>query len=89
MPMPERTASESAYRRGVHQALAYVGHWLRRCHDLEEARERLSAAESAAHDFRYTRRDGPYGPMLLLDNVEAAAFPAAARPKPTDRPVIH
>jgi hypothetical protein len=65
---PERLAArEAAYRRGVHQALAFAGDLADRARTLGEAQCILARAEDIAGELRY-RRKGE-GRAMLLDHI--------------------
>lgn len=59
---------EAAYRKGVHEAIAFLGSQSWRCADLEEFRERCGRAEDAARDLRTVDRDRGHGDLLLEIN---------------------
>ncbi|MFO0845848.1 MAG: hypothetical protein U0797_26275 [Gemmataceae bacterium] len=52
-------ASEVAYRRGCHQAAAWIYDQLGGCETLAEARELVGRAEDALGELRRTRRPAP------------------------------
>jgi hypothetical protein len=63
---PERLAAhEAAYRRGVHQALAFAGDIADRARSLRECQYTLARAENLAGELRYKRK--AEGGMMLLD----------------------
>ena len=65
---PERLAAhEGAYRRGVHQALAFAGDILERATTLKEAKRQLNRAESWAFRLRFVRKTE--GRLMLLDFI--------------------
>jgi hypothetical protein len=65
---PERLAAhEGAYRRGVHQALAFAGDIVERATTLKEAKRLLDRAESWAFKLRFVRKDE--GRLMLLDYI--------------------
>jgi hypothetical protein len=68
---------ESAYRRGVHQALACAARWLGQARDLDDARYALSLAVEQAHQYRYRRRHERE--RLLLDRIDDVARPVPSR----------
>ncbi len=67
---PERRAGyEGAYRRGVHQALAFAGDLVDGSITLKEAQRILTRAENLAGELRYRRKD--QGNMMLLDHMRS------------------
>jgi hypothetical protein len=65
---PERLAAhEAAYRRGVHQALAFAGDIADRARTLRECQYTLARAENIAGELRYKRKSE--GRMMLLDHI--------------------
>ena len=65
---PERLAAhEAAYRRGVHQALAFAGDVVDRAETLKDARRILCRAENVAGELRYKRKHQGRG--MLLDYI--------------------
>lgn len=56
--------TEAAYRRGIHQAIAFCGEQLWQIRDLAEARERIGRAEDIASDLRTANRDLGHGHLL-------------------------
>jgi hypothetical protein len=62
-----RASHEAAYRRGVHQALAFAGDLVNRAQTLGEAQCILTRAENVAGELRYKRK--AEGNMMLLDTI--------------------
>ena len=75
---PERRAAhESAYRRGVHQALAFAGDIVDRAATLKEAQRLLCRAENLAGRLRFIRKD--QGNMMLLDHMRTKLYRPAQK----------
>lgn len=67
---PERRAAhEGAYRRGVHQAFAFVADVAYRTRDVREIRRVLRRAETLAGELRFIRKDQGNG--MLLDHIRS------------------
>jgi hypothetical protein len=62
-----RAGHEAAYRRGVHQALAFAGDLVDGANSLKGAQRILCRAENLAGELRYRRKDE--GNMMLLDTI--------------------
>jgi hypothetical protein len=62
-----RGAVEAAYRRGVHQAIAFAGDLADQAKTLGEAQCVLARAENMAGERRYRRKNE--GSMMLLDTI--------------------
>ena len=75
---PERLAAhEAAYRRGVHQALAFAGDIADEAATLQEARRTLTKAENIAGRLRFIRKDEGRG--ALLDHIRTSLSRGRAR----------
>jgi hypothetical protein len=65
---PERRAAhEAAYRRGVHQALAFAGDLVDEATTLKQARRVLTRAENMAGRLRFVQKNRGGG--MLLDHI--------------------
>jgi hypothetical protein len=67
LPPGNRAGHEAAYRRGVHQALAFAGDLVDQAETLGEAECILARAENIAGELRYRRKNE--GNMMLLDTI--------------------
>jgi hypothetical protein len=63
----QRRAVEAAYRRGVHQAIAFPGDLADQAKTLGEAQCILAQAENMAGELRYGRKNE--GSTMLLDTI--------------------
>lgn len=61
---PEDSSAEKSYRRGVHQALAMLDHFIHEYLDVDPA-SALGIASSSARTFRYDRRKHTF----LMDEI--------------------
>jgi hypothetical protein len=76
---PERLAAhEGAYRRGVHQALAFAGDIVERASTLKEAKRLVNRAESWAFKLRFVRKTE--GRLMLLDYIRGKLHRKAGKP---------
>ncbi len=67
---PERQAAhEAAYRRGLHQGLAFAGDLVDEATTLNQARSMLCKAENLAGELRYKRKAEGNG--ALIDHMRS------------------